>query len=92
MIVSFRHTGLQKYFETGSKRGVTPEHARRLRLILTQLHQATAPQDVNLPSFRLHQLTGDLKGHWSMRVSGNWRVTFRFIGQDVELVDYQDYH
>ncbi|WP_150461430.1 type II toxin-antitoxin system RelE/ParE family toxin [Nesterenkonia ebinurensis] len=92
MIISFRHKGLQKYFETGSKRGIEPEHAPRLRLILATLHQTTGPEDLSLPSFRLHQLTGDVKEHWSMRVSGNWRVTFRFVGQDVELVDYQDYH
>lgn len=56
------------------------------------LDVAHVPADVDLPGSRAHALTGDLAGHWSLRVSGNWRVTFRFIGQDVELVDYQDDH
>ena len=92
MIVSFRHKGLERLYRTGSKRGVQPAHATKLIRILSVLDVATTPEDVALPSFRLHPLHHELAGHWSVWVNGNWRVTFRFVNQDVELVDYQDYH
>jgi len=92
MIVGFRHKGLETFHRTGSIRGVRAAHAKKLRHILGLLDVAAGPRDMNLPSFRLHALKGDLKGHWSVWVSGNWRITFRFTGTDVELVDYQDYH
>ncbi|EKU31472.1 plasmid maintenance system killer [Alcaligenes sp. HPC1271] len=56
------------------------------------LDAAESPEDLNVPSFRLHPLKGELKGYWSITVNGNWRVIFRFVGTDVELVDYLDYH
>jgi proteic killer suppression protein len=92
MIISFRHKGLELFFATGSTRGIQAAHARKLRNILGLLDVASSPADMNLPSFKLHPLKGDLKGHWSVWVNGNWRVTFRFEGADAELVDYQDYH
>lgn len=92
MIVSFRHKGLELLYETGSKKGVQPAHAPKLLRILALLDVAREPDDVSIPGFRLHALRGDLSGYWSLWVNGNWRVTFRFIGDDVELVDYQDYH
>jgi proteic killer suppression protein len=92
MIISFRHKGLELFFATGSTRGVQAAHAKKLRNILGLLDVASGPADMNLPSFRLHPFKGDLKGHWSVWVNGNWRVTFRFEGADAELVDYQDYH
>ena len=92
MIKSFRHKGLEAFFLTGSKKGIQPSHANRLRLQLAMLDNATGPDDMNLPGWRLHGLTGDLAGHWSVTVNGNWRMTFRFEGKDAELVDYQDYH
>ncbi len=92
MIVSFRHKGLETLHRTDSARGVQAAHANKLRRILGLLDVAVEPGDIDLPSFKLHALKGDLKGHWSVWVNGNWRVTFRFIGTDVELVDYQDYH
>jgi toxin HigB-1 len=92
MIIGFRHKGLELLFRTGSTRGVQPAHAGKLRNILGLLDVATGSADMNLPSFKLHPLKGDLKGHWSVWVNGNWRVTFRFEGADAELVDYQDYH
>lgn len=92
MIVSFRHKGLETLYLTGSTRGVQAAHARKLNLILTALDGAAEPNDLAVPAFRLHSLKGELKGHWAIWVNGNWRVTFRFIGSDVELVDYQDYH
>jgi proteic killer suppression protein len=92
VIVSFRHRGLQRLFETGSKSGIRPEHAERLRLVLGRLHSAVTPSDMNLPGLRLHRLKGSLKDRWSVTVSGNWSVTFTFQGKDAVLVDYEDYH
>lgn len=92
MIRSFRHKGLQRFFESGSKSGIQPNHADRLRLILGRLDASTAPGDMDLPGLVLHPLKGSRKGFWSVRVSGNWRVTFRFEGKDAEVVDYEDYH
>ena len=93
MIRSFGHKGLERFFLKGSKSGIQAEHASRLRLILGRLSAAVAPQvDMNLPSLALHQLPGDRVGTWSVKVSGNWRVTFRFVGQHAEGVSYEDYH
>ncbi len=92
MIVSFRHKGLRALYESGSKKGVQPAHAPKLTRILGGLDVAQAPADLSIPAFRTHELRGDLSGHWSVFMNGNWRVIFRFVGQDVELVDYQDYH
>lgn len=92
MIKSFRHKGLQRFFETGSKSGIQAVHAAKLRLQLGALDQAVKPEDLSAPSWRLHSLTGDLKGHWAITVNGNWRVVFTFEGEDAVLVDYRDYH
>jgi proteic killer suppression protein len=92
MIKSFRHAGLGKFFFTGSKAGIQPSHADKLNLLLTTLNKARVPGDMAAPGWNLHSLHGDLKGHWSVKVNGNWRLTFRFEGEDVILVDYQDYH
>ena len=92
MIRSFRHKGIEAFFLFGSKAGIQAPHAKRLRLQLTRLNAATAPGDMNSPGWRLHPLKGTLAGHWSVDVSGNWRLTFAFHGQDAILVDYQDYH
>ncbi|MCB0007543.1 MAG: type II toxin-antitoxin system RelE/ParE family toxin [Anaerolineales bacterium] len=92
VIRSFKHKGLEKYFSTGSKAGISAEHASKLRLILGRLHAATEPRDMNLPGLMLHELKGSRAGTWSARVSGNWRVTFRFDGPDAIDVDYEDYH
>jgi proteic killer suppression protein len=92
MIVSFRHKGLKLPFETGSTKGVNAVHRIKLLSILAALDVAVGPDELKLPSYRLHPLKGALKGHWSIWVNGNWRVTFRFVGADVELIDYQDYH
>ena len=92
MIRSFRHKGVEAFFLTGSKAGIRPAHANRLRLQLARLNAAIAPADMNSPGWRLHPLKGDLAGHWSVDVSGNWRLTFAFDGRDAVLVDYRDYH
>ncbi len=92
MIKSFAHKGLEKFFKTGSKSGIQAAHENRLRAQLAKLDAAKTPQDMSLPAWQLHPLKGTLKGYWAISVSGNWRLTFRFVGQDVEVVDYQDYH
>jgi toxin HigB-1 len=92
VIAGFKHRGLEAFFLKGSKAGIQPQHEKRLRLILSRLHASTSPQDMNLPGSRLHQLKGDRKGTWSVQVSGNWRVTFKFEGVDAISVNYEDYH
>lgn len=92
MIVSFRHNGLEALYHFGSKKGVQSAHVPKLTRVLGVLDVAQSPADLVIPGFRTHELKGDRAGHWSIWINGNWRVTFRFIGQDVELVDYQDYH
>jgi len=92
MIQSFRHKGLRIFHATGDTRGIRPEHARRLARVLSFLDNADVPDDVDLPGWRLHPLKGALAGFWSITVSGNWRVIFRFVEGGVELVDYLDYH
>ncbi len=92
VILKFKHKGLGRFFEIGSKSGVQAQHAERLRLILAQLNAATTPQDMALPGLNLHPLKGDRKGTWAVSVSGNWRITFQFAGKDADSVDYEDYH
>ena len=92
MIKSFRHKGIEKFFETGSKAGIQPKHAAKLQALLTTLNEAKGPEYMNVPIWRLHPLHGVLEGHWAVSVNGNWRLTFRFDGDDAILVDYQDYH
>jgi len=92
MIKNFRHKGLEQFFKTGSKAGIQPHHAQKLRLQLAALDNAKVSDDMNVASWRLHSLEGDLSGHFAIWVNGNWRITFKFEGCDAELVDYQDYH
>jgi proteic killer suppression protein len=92
VVKSFRHAGIEKFFKTGSKAGIQPAHADKLSAQLYALDNARSPADLDTPGWRLHPLKGDLEGHWSIRVNGNWRLTFRFEGKDAILVDYQDYH
>ncbi len=92
MLKSYRHKGVKRFAETGSKAGIQPEHANRLRRLLSALDAATCPANMNAPGYGLHALKGELAGHWAVRVSGNWRLTFRFEGEDAVLIDYKDYH
>ncbi len=92
MIKSFRHKGVQRFFETGSKSGIQASNERKLRVILTRLNVAKAPSDMGAPGWKLHPLKGDLADHWAVWVDANWRLTFAFEGEDAVLVDYQDYH
>lgn len=92
MILSFRHKGLQAFFLTGSKAGIQPMHAKRLRELLTALNAARGPQDMARPAWRLHELVGEWAGFHAVTVQANWRLMFRFAAEGVELVDYLDYH
>jgi len=92
VIVSFVHKGLERFYRTGSKSGIQPKHAEKLQRILSNLDVAKQPDDLDLPGYRLHELVGKRKGVWSVTVQANWRITFRFIATDVELVNYEDYH
>lgn len=92
MIKSFEHKGLRKFFETGSTAGIQAKHTQKLQVQLTALDSATFPNDLGVPSWKLHALKGNLAGHWAITVNANWRLTFRFEGEDVILVNYQDYH
>ena len=92
MIVSFSHKGLERFYRTGSKAGIQPRHADRLQRVLSNLDVATCADDLDLPGYRLHELHGDRRGTWTITVQANWRITFRFVGDDVELVNYEDYH
>jgi len=93
MIKTFRHKGLKAFFEKGSVAGIRPAHAPRLAAMVRRLNETSSVQGMNLPGWGLHPLKGrELKGHFSVWVSGNWRMTFTFDGTDAVLVDYQDYH
>lgn len=92
MIESFAHKGLELFFLAGDMRGIHPKHAARLSIILATLDAAAIPFDMTLPGFNLHALTGDMKGIWSVKVSGNWRVTFRFKDGSAYVVNYLDYY
>jgi len=92
MILSFKHKGLKKYYETGSTAGIQPNHEKRIRLILAALDTAQMIDDMDLPGFDLHPLRGDRRGIWSISVSGNWRVTFKFEEGNAQIVNYEDYH
>jgi len=92
VIKSFKHKGLEGFFYDGSSKGINAQHEGKLGRILDRLDASGNPQDMNLPGFRLHELKGKEKGTWSAWVNGNWRVTFRFDGNDAIVVDYRDYH
>ncbi|WP_282164107.1 type II toxin-antitoxin system RelE/ParE family toxin [Turicimonas muris] len=92
MIKSWSHKGLKKFFETGSKAGIQPKHADRLSELFLALDSAIEVQQLNLPGYRLHSLTGDREETWSLTVSGGWRITFEFRNGDAYITNYEDYH
>jgi len=92
MIRTFKHKGLQRFFESGSVAGVNPSHRQKLRMRLTALDTAKTLEDMYLPGFRLHPLKGDKQGVWAIDVSKNWRITFEFIDRNAYIVNYEDYH
>lgn len=92
MIRSFRHKGLKRFYEEDDSRGISADHAVKLRDILARLDAAVTVADLDVPGFRLHPLKGQQKGFWAVTVRANWRVIFRFSERAVMDVDYLDYH
>lgn len=92
MIKSFKHKGLQAFFESGSKKGVQAKHANKLRLQLAVIDTAHTIDDIDIPGYRLHPMKGKRKNLWSIIVNGNWRITFEFEQGDAYIVNYEDYH
>ena len=92
MIKNFRHKGLQLFFETGKKSGINNEHVKRLRLLLANLNACSDLREMNVPGYRFHKMKGKEKEYYSLTISGNWRILFKFDGKNVKDVDYLDYH
>jgi proteic killer suppression protein len=92
MIKSFKHKGLEQFFESGTTRGIQSSHTQKLRMQLAALDTAHAIEDLDVPGYRLHPLKGNRKGIWSITVNGNWRITFEFNEGNVYIVNYEDYH
>ncbi len=92
MIKSFRHKGVEHFYESGSVSGIQPQHAKRLRMQLAALDTAQAIEDMHIPGFRLHALKGDASDRWSIWVNGNWRLTFEFREGNAYGLHYEDYH
>lgn len=92
MIRSFRDKALRRFFETANPRGLSVQDSRRVARILAALDDAEQPEDMNLPGYHFHGLTGDQKGRYSVRVTGNWRITFGWDGADAVEIDLEDYH
>lgn len=92
MIRNFKHKGLRQLFETGNRRGVQPDLARRIRTLLDWLAAAAEIRDLNMPGFGLHELKGDRAGTWAIKVNKNWRISFRFVAGEVYDVDLEDYY
>jgi len=92
VIKTWKHKGLKRFFETGNKSGIQAVHEKKLKIILQRLSGAIRPEDMNTPGMKFHKLTGNLFGFYSVSVNGNWRIIFKFKGQNAEEVDYIDYH
>lgn len=92
MIKSFKHKGLQLFFETGSMKCIQSKHAKKLRMRLIALDTAQSLEDLALPNFYLHELKGDRSDIYSIKVNGNWRLTFSFTDGDVYILNYEDYY
>ncbi len=92
MIKGFKHKGLRLFFETGVSKGISSNHVDRLRLILARLNVSRSPEDMRLPGLKLHKLKGIFQDYYAVCVSGNWRVIFKFQGENVIDVNYMDYH
>lgn len=92
MIRSFKHRGIERFFTRGDYRGIPAQYAARLDRLLDKLDISLRPEDMRLPGYRFHPLKGTRKGHYAVSVSGNWRLTFRFEGEDAFDVNLEDYH
>ncbi len=92
MIKSFKHKGLKTFFEKGSIKGIQPDHASKIARILDRLDVCVNFEDMNLPGYHLHKLKGNEQDIWSIRVNGNWRITYKFEDGNAFIIDYRDYH
>lgn len=92
MIVGFKHRGLKKFFEKNDARQIAAEHREKIADILTTLDSAERIEDLDIITYRLHPLTGNRKGTWSVTVRANWRITFTFDAGKADNVNYEDYH
>jgi proteic killer suppression protein len=92
MIKNFKHKGLKNFFNSGSTKGINFKHANKINRQLAVLNRAIKPEDINIPGWALHPLSGKLLGYWAIKVNGNWRIIFKFEGSNIILVDYKDYH
>jgi proteic killer suppression protein len=92
VIKTFRHRGLKRLLQQGDPSKVRADQTGRIADVLAHLDVARRPADLDLPGYRLHPLKGDLKGMWSVTISGNWRIIFRFENGDAFDVDLVDYH
>ena len=92
MIKRFKHKGLKKLYETGQFAGIQPQHKSKLTGVLALLETTDTLEDMDLPSLNLHELKGKRKGTYAVKVSGNWRITFKISDGDVSDIDYEDYH
>jgi len=92
MIKSFKHKGLEKFYQSGSTKGIQANHAKKLRMQFAALDTAQSIDDMDIPGYRLHQLTGDRRGIWSITVNANWRLSFEFEEGNVYILNYEDYH
>ncbi|MDE3185861.1 MAG: type II toxin-antitoxin system mRNA interferase toxin, RelE/StbE family [Bacteroidota bacterium] len=92
MIVSFRYKGLKLFYEKGDASKLQFQHVSKIRLILTRLDAATLPEELNVPGYSLHQLKGEFKGFWAIKIDKNFRIIFRIENKNTLDVDYIDYH
>ena len=88
MILGFRHSGLKQLFEYDDHRKFTPHQKEKIKRILARLDEASQPQDMNIPGYKIHLLKGDFTGFWAIQVSKNWRIVIRFEGQNISDVDF----
>ncbi|HQW20240.1 MAG TPA: type II toxin-antitoxin system RelE/ParE family toxin [Rhodocyclaceae bacterium] len=92
MIRTFKHRGLERFFMKEDHRGIIAKSENRIERLLDRLDTAVKPDDMNIPGFRFHGLTGKRKGTYAVSVTGNWRITFRFDGENAVDLDLEDYH
>jgi toxin HigB-1 len=92
VIESFRHKALESFFKRGETKGIPKEFAKKIRIRLEVIDAASVIDDIRLPGYALHELVGDRKGTWSIKISGNWRITFKFEDGNAYEVNLEDYH
>ncbi|MDR2241031.1 MAG: type II toxin-antitoxin system RelE/ParE family toxin [Zoogloeaceae bacterium] len=92
MIRTFKHKGLERFFRNGDRRGIIAKSEARIERMLDRLDVSVTPEDMNIPGYKFHSLSGNRKGVYAVTVTGNWRMTFRFDGEDAMDIDLEGYH